>query len=80
MLGDSDVAVDTRDLLIDVVEEFPILDGWWEALHDMEDFDLKPRAWRHIVVVICSVFLDVLKNLNELGKKDFETFWARNFD
>ena len=79
VFGDGDVAIDTRDLLVDVVEQFAILDGRWEALHYLKDFDLEPWAWRHVVIVVCRVLLNVLKNLHELGEKYFEAFWTRNF-
>ena len=66
MLCDFNILVDSFDLPIDRAYQFCIIYWWREELNDLEDFNLQPRAWCHVIVVVLSVFLHVRKDCHQL--------------
>ena len=66
VLGHCHVSVHVRDAVIDFLKELSVLDWRREMLQNLKDLYLKPRAWRHVVVVVLCVVLDVPEDEHQL--------------
>lgn len=80
VLGHRHVTVHVGNTVIDVLKELSVVDWRREMLQNLKYLDLKPRAWRHVVVVVLRVLLHILQDRNELREKHFVAFRSHNPD
>ncbi len=52
------VLVNCSYTTVDIPDQLLIQNWWREKLEHLEDFNLEPRAWRHVVVIVLRVVFD----------------------
>lgn len=80
VLGHCHVSVHVRDAVIDFLKELSVLDWRREMLQNLKDLYLKPRAWRHVVVVVLRVLLHGLQDGYELWDQHLVAFRSHDPD
>ena len=66
MLRHFNLLIDTFDLSINLGKKLRIIDRRWHHLQNLKNFDLEPRAWCHVVIVVLRVLLHVVQDCHKL--------------
>ena len=80
VLGDLHILVDSFDLAINCTQQLCI--AYWrrEHLQNLQNFDLKPGARSHVVIVVLTILLHITQDLNKLWYNSYEGFITKHLN